>query len=327
MSRLAPSVAVLGLAMLLLAPGAQALAAPQLYFLRDPDPQAPVVPTPAGPVGGGNPVLDGILLRYTVQPDNRPNATTAQTRLVLPATDAAAPVKFTSSGDIGAQARIKGSPLIGIWAGASAVAHGNLTVILYESHEDGTLRSLTEATFNLDVDYNKTPDPALLVPPVPTVDPANPQNAALQAVFYEYAQLAPFLLKAPLWKFLPPLDTTFNATSQLVLAFRLDPAPGDVPTPAPLPFPITDPPAPVAAFAQLEYFAAAKPSFVLVPWAAPDPEKPPVQPPSTSSSTSRPLTSSGGTGPAGESQASPAPLAFAAVAVAALLARARRKTR
>lgn len=324
MSRLAPFAAALGVALLALAPTASALAAPQLYFLKDGDPQAPSVPTPAGPVGGGNPVLDGVLYRYTAQPDNRPNATTAQTRLVVVGTDAVAPVKFLSSGDLGAQARIKGSPLVGIWAGASAMAHGNLTVFLYEALADGTLRTLTQATFNLDVDYNKTPDPSLLVPPVPPVDPNDPQSAVLATVFYEYAQLAPFLLKAPLWRFLPPMDTTFNATSQLALGFRLDPAPGQVPTPTPLPVPITDPPAPVGAFAQLEYYGLLKPSFVLVPWAAPDPEKPVPTTTQTATLTSH-AASSPTTTQATDGKASPAPLAFAAVAAAVLLARLRRK--
>ncbi|MFA5944921.1 MAG: PGF-CTERM sorting domain-containing protein, partial [Candidatus Thermoplasmatota archaeon] len=139
-------------------------------------------------------------------------------------------------------------------------------------------------------------------------------------VFYEVAQVLPLVLHPPALFVLGPVDVPFGNESSFAIGFRLTQGS----SPAPLP---------AGAFGSIQYDGAYTPSFVYVPWYAPDPPKPTFTPrPTSSSSTSKAGTlggSTSGSPVSDDDKDSPGfalPLGLVALLAAAAFA-ARRRTR
>ena len=302
----------LALAVLLAAPLAQAYVQPTFYFLKDPPsptdgaPSSPVpLPVPV-PVPTANP-NDGVLDPYSRQAMNAPNSTTAKTRLVTPETDLVVPIRFVTPANASHPDRIRGPLFVGLWTAQSATYKANLTATLYEIPKSGTARAIANASVTLDLNQSDAPDPMSLIPQNQT-DPT-------AIAFYELAQVEPLVLHPPAL-FILPVDIPFGNDSQFAIAFRLTPGDSGAPVPA-------------GAFASIEYDALAAPSFVYVPWYAPDPVHPAYTPPtysyqpSTGTYASRPTTDQVIVGSDKKSPGPELALGLAAVAVAAILARRR----
>jgi hypothetical protein len=251
------------LALLLAVPAATAYVQPVFYFLKDrPSPTDGVVPAlpipPIVPIP--IPTVDpnaGILDPYTQSAHNAPNSTTAKLRMVTPGTDLAIPIQFVTPAGVEHPTRIKGPLFVGLWLGESSVAHGNLTATLYEIPASGMAVPLANASVALDANASKLPGPTTLIP----ANTTDPQAIA----FYELGQVLPVLLHPPAIFILGPIDVPFAQDSSFAIGFRLTQGS----SPAPLP---------TGAFASIEYDAINTPSFVYVPWYAPDPPRPTVTP-------------------------------------------------
>ena len=262
----------LAAACLLLVPLAEARPAPVLYFLKDAE---------------GGPTAAGVLEPYDPKLRNVPNATQPQSRPVLAGFDAVVPVRFLAPHGQEHPTRLHGPLLAGIWLGESTVLQGNLTVSVLEMPPpaapavpvpglpDPTApapRVLATATVALDQDLSNPPNVTNLVPPVPPDPASDPAGAATSIVFYEAAQVLPLLLKPPAVFDFGVVDLEVNSTSTLALGFRLDQ--GSSPGGGPL-----------GVFGQLNYNYALGPSYLYVPWYAPDPPK------ATTTSTKAPVSS------------------------------------
>lgn len=281
--RVLPLVAAIAFLASLVAPAATAYSQPVFYFLKSgcpvdevngechvPEvdvPPAPPLPPPAPPVPAvGQPKLvlvDGILDPYDFKRMNAPNSTEPDLKLVYTASETVQPVRFLTPENHSHPNRIKGSFLVGLWTGESPVPNGNLTVHLYEVKADGTEVAIANASIAIDLNASKAPDPATLVPPNST-DP-------MAIVLYEVGQVSPLVLVPPLVLLLGPVDITVENGSRFAMGFQLDA--GSSPAP--------EPPGAVT----LRYNATFMPSFVYVPWYAPDPPRSTSTRTSTYSST------------------------------------------
>jgi hypothetical protein len=263
MSVAKPLLALLA-GLLLAAPVGTAYVQPVFYFLKDApgatDPiedAVPPLPVPI-PVPIPVPTLDlnaGILDPYDRNLGNAPNSTTAKARVITPGTEAVVPVQFVTPGEHSHPDRIKGPLFVGLWTGESTVMNGNLTATLYEFKADGSPGvALANASVVLDLNQSKLPsDPTVLIP----ANQTDPQAIA----FYELAQVLPLLLHPPALFILGPIDIAFDPASSFAIGFAM--TQGSSPTPLPL-----------GATATIQYDGAFAPSFVYVPWYAPDPPRP-----------------------------------------------------
>lgn len=261
----------LAMAALVAVPAAQAYAQPVFYFLKDapgPQDQVPDVPSPV-PLPVAVPTVDpnaGILDPYDPKAPNAPNGTTGKERLVVAGQDLVLPIQFVTPQDHAHPDRLKGPIFVGLWTGESATYMANLTATLYEIPAGGTPVALANASVNLDFNQSNTPDPMTFIP-ANTTDP--------QAIlFYEVAQVLPLILHPPALFMLGPVDVPFDNESSFAIGFAL--TQGSSPAPAP-----------AGAFASVQYDGAYTPSFVYVPWYAPDPPRAtPTQRPTSSLSGS-----------------------------------------
>lgn len=255
----------------LLAPSATAYSQPVFYFLRsgcpvdevegacyvpevDVPPVGPLPPPvpPLPPVGQPKLiVVDGILEPYDFRLGNAPNSTEPDLKLVYTASETIVPVRFVTPANHTHPDRIKGNFLVGAWTGESPVPNGNLTATLYEVKADGAEVALASASVAIDLNASKAPDPMTLVPPNST-DP-------MAIILYEVGQIAPLVLQPPLLFLLGPVDIAFDNASAFAIGFQLDPGSSPLPEPP--------------GAATLRYNATFMPSFVYVPWYAPDPPK------------------------------------------------------
>lgn len=301
-----------------LAPAAQAYAQPVFYFLKDapgPQDELPDVPSPIPlPVAVPTLAVDaGVMDPYDPKAPNAPNGTTGTERLVPVGTDLLVPVQFVTPADHAHPDRLKGPIFIGLWTGKSSTYQANLTVTLYEVPASGEPIAIANASASLDFNESSVPEPTTFIPPN-TSDP--------QAIlFYEVAQVLPLVLRPPMLFILGPVDVPFGEDSSFALGFRLTQGS----SPAPLP---------AGAFGSIQYNGQYTPSFVYLPWYAPDPPRPTPTPRQTSSfpgssggSGGGQSTLGGGGSVPGEDKDSPGfalPVSLLALlAVAALAARRR----
>jgi len=303
----------LALILVLAAPLAGAYTQPVFYFLKDPPsptdavPPSPVpVPVPV-PVPTANP-NDGVLDPYSRQAANAPNSTTSKERLVTPGSDVVMPVRFVTPSNASHPDRIKGPLFLGVWTGESATYKANLTATMYEIPKSGAAVAIANSSVDLDFNQSKLPDPTTLVPPNST----DPQVIA----FYELAKVLPVLLHPPAL-FVLPVDIEFRNDSQFAVVFSLTPGDSGAPVPA-------------GAFASIEYDGLVTPTFVYVPWYAPDPVRPVYQPPTYSQaptdsygSTSRPTSDQVIVGPDKKSPGPEMAFVLAGLGAAAVMLRRR----
>lgn len=268
--RVLPLAAAIAFAAALLAPAAAGYSQPAFYFLKSgcaideiegeclapevPVPQPPTAPPPVPPLVVGQPqvvLADGVLVAYDYANPNYPNSTEPDVKAVYPASETTKPVRFVTPADHAHPDRIKGYFLVGVYVGESPAPQANLTSTLYEVKLDGTEIALANASVAIDLNASKAPDPMTLIPP-DTTDP-------MAIVLYEVSKVSPLILQAPLYFLLGPVDIAFDNTSAFAIGFRLDPGSS--------PFP--DPP----GAATIRFNASLTPSFLYVPWYAPDPPK------------------------------------------------------
>lgn len=273
--RLLPFLATLAFVASLLAPAAAGYPQPTFYFLKSgcavdevegqcvapevpipaipPPPSVPPVPPVAPPVVGQPQVVfaDGVLSPYDYFHPNAPNSTEPDVKPVYPLSETTVPVRFLTPTNYTHPDRLKGSFLVGLWTGESPATNANLTTTLYEVKADGTTTALATASVAIDLNASKAPDPNALLPPNST-DP-------MVIAYYELAQVVPLVLQPPLLFLLGPVDVPFDNSSSFALGFHLDP--GSSPVPAPL------------GAASIRFNATITPSFLYVPWYAPDPPK------------------------------------------------------
>jgi PGF-CTERM protein len=253
-ARLIPFLAV---ALLVAVPASQAYAQPVFYFLKDapgPHDQVPDAPLPI-PLPVSTPTPDpfpGVLDPYDPKMPNAPNATTGKERLVFVGQELVLPVQFVTPENHTHADRLKGSIFVGLWAGKSGTYQANLTATLYEFPAEGDPIALANASINLDFNQSTAPDPTSFIPQN-TTDP--------QAIlFYEVGQVLPLIYHPPALFVLGPLDMPFSNTSAFGIGFSLTQGSSPVPLPA-------------GAFASIDYDAVLSPSFIYVPWYAPDPPR------------------------------------------------------
>jgi hypothetical protein len=266
----ARALPLLAVTLLVAATAADAFAQPAFYFLKDApgsvNDQVPPVPSPL-PLPVAVPTIDpnaGVLDPYNPRAPNAPNGTTAKSREVPAQSETLLPIQFVTPQNHTHPDRIKGPLLIGLWTGAALTYQANLTATLYEVPAGGTPVALAEASVDLDFNQSNAPDPTVFIPPNST-DPA-------AIAYYELAQVYPMLLHPPAVFILGPLDIAFGNGSAFALGFRLTQGSSPAPFPA-------------GASATIEYDGAFEPSFVYVPWYAPDPPKPTSSPRPTASNS------------------------------------------
>ncbi len=250
---------------------------------------------------GETPTIGDGILNTTL-----PDGNASKTRIVPVGTESLLPVRFVTEPGAPHPTIIRGPLFVGLWTGESPMLHGNLTATFYLVTGDD-MTPLGNASINLDADTESAPDPTALVPP----DPTDPEGS----VFHIAAQVLPMILKPPTLLAMGAVDMEVPEDSSIVLGFRLEP--GSSPGPAP-----------VGAFAQIQYDALLQPSFAYVPWYEPDPPQPappaspPSQTPGSGSTTPQPEPSQ----PTPDSNKDSPGIGLAAVlalAAAALVARRR----
>lgn len=269
--RILPLAAALALVVALLVPAAGALPQPTFYFLKTgcPVPEVegqcvavdvtvPALPPLPPPLPGvptvGQPqvvLADGVLAPYDFLNPNPPNSTEPDVKPVYPLSSSTVPVRFVAPADAPHPDRIKGPFLVGLWVGESPALNANLTTTLYELKADGSKIALANASVAIDLNASKAPNPTNLVPPNST-DP-------MAIAYYELAQVLPVVLQPPLLFLLGPVDIAFDNTSMFAMEFHLDP--GSSPGPLPL------------GASTIRFNATLMPSFLYVPWYAPDPPR------------------------------------------------------
>ncbi len=144
-----------------------------------------------------------------------------------------------------------GPIFVGLWTGPSLVVDGNITATLYVQ-EGSSLTPIASASQHLFLNESSAPDPTTLVPP----DPTDPEAAAM----YIAAQVLAGLIKPPVLMQFGFVEVDVPADATLALGFYLEASEG------------SQTPIPVGAAATLEYDAALRPTFLYVPWYAPDPD-------------------------------------------------------
>jgi hypothetical protein len=333
--RVLPVLTLVAFVGALLVPAAEAYSQPAWYYLKSdcpvdrvegscPVPEVPVpavpappVPLPVSPPPVGQPKVifaDGILDPYNFLAPNPPNSTEPDVKPVYTASETVAPARFVTPANLTHPNRLKGYFFIGVYTGESAVPNGNLTATIYEVKEDGTELVLLTATAAIDLNTSKAPDPMSLLPPNST-DP-------MVIAYYEAAQVLPLVLTPPNIFLLGPVDLNFSNTSRLALGFHI--AQGSSPSPEP------------PGVATITFNSTVNPSFLYVPWYAPDPPRSTYSrsytPGKTYSSTRTITKTSGGAGggdddgKGGGGHGIPGfevSLAITMVAMAALVARRR----
>lgn len=214
-----------------------------------------------------------------------PSKNESSMRLVIPSAE---PMVWFAAGEA-EQARIYGPAFVGLWTHANIVGQGNLSAALWliDGDEETLLAS---KSLSVAIDPASLPDPASLVPP----DPTDPEGAA----YHLASKLLPIITDPPLVYELGMIDAIVPANASVRLSFALEN--GDQPA---------------AGASALSYDAVTSPSFLYMPWYAPDPPKPTAT--STSSSTSSPSSAppsssgspgmSGTSGPSSQPAASDAP--------------------
>lgn len=203
------------------------------------------------------PVLPGLMN------DSMPSDLEPETRPVLPGSDELPSALFVTSLE-DHPGRLQGRMVVGLWTGQSPVLEGNLTAVLYEVQDD---ERVVLARASVDVHTDPTGiDPTVLVPP----DPTDPEGS----IAYLQYQALTMLLRPPLLLDLGVLEANVTEGAQLALGIYLEAAPDGV---APM------------GISSLEYGGQLQPSFVFVPWYAPDPPRatpvspaPPTAPPTDS---------------------------------------------
>lgn len=296
--RILPLVAALALVVSLLVPAATALPQPAFYFLKTgcpieevqgqclaPDvtvPSLPPLPPPLPALPGvGQPQVvfaDGILAPYDFLNPNAPNSTEPDVKPVYPLSQSTVPVRFVTPADAPHPNRIKGPFLVGVWVGESPALNANLTTTLYELKTDGTKIALANASVAIDLNASRAPDPMKLVPPNST-DP-------MAIAYYELAQVLPLILQPPLLFLMGPVDVSFDNESMFAMEFYLEP--GSSPGPLPI------------GASTIRFNASLMPSFLYVPWYAPDPPKP-----TTTKTPTASFSSSGSKGTSSSSSPQP----------------------
>lgn len=250
---------------------------PELGPLPNPGLPPPVPPLPTVGVPQLS-VADGIMDPYTPLKPNAPNSTEPDIKVIYPASEQLVPIRFLAPDNHTHPNRIKGPFILGVWTGESPAPYANLTATLYEVPVEGSPIALANATVAIDLNASKAPDPTALIPPNST-DPS-------AILFYELAQVLPLVLQPPLLFILGPVDIQFANTSSLAVGFALEGGSSPVGEPV--------------GAATLRFNSTLSPSFVYVPWYAPDPPRPTFT--STYTFTSRTSTftnSRGGTGSGG----------------------------
>lgn len=255
----------------LFAPAAAAYAQPAWYFLKSdcpvdrvqgecvvPEvdvPDVPPLPPPAPAVPNvGQPKIilaDAVLDPYNFLKPNGPNSTEPDLKPVYTLSEQVRPARFVTPANLSHPDRIKGYVFVGVYTGESAVPNGNLTATIYEVKEDGTEVALLSGTAAIDLNTSKAPDPMTLVPPNST-DP-------FVIAYYEVAQVLPLVLTPPNVFLIGPVDLNISNSSRLALGFHL--TQGSSPSPEP------------PGAATISFNSTINPSFLYVPWYAPDPPK------------------------------------------------------
>lgn len=167
------------------------------------------------------------------------------------------------------QDRLYGPLFAAVWLGPSAVADGNLTGAVYIEDADGTRTLLATASQSVITNASSV-DPMTLVPP----DPTDPEAAAAHVLGQAMAQT----LQPPVVLDLGHVDAQVPEGGSISIGLYLEA--GDSGSPLP------------AGAASAQYDGQMQPSFVWVPWYAPDPP-PPSPNPSASPSGSASDISSG----------------------------------
>lgn len=284
--RLLSALAALALVLGVLAPAAAGYPQPVFYFMKSgcpveevdnmcivpelgpvPDPglPPPVPPLPAVGVPQVS-LTDGVLDPYLPSAPNAPNSTEPDVKVIYPASEDLVPIRFVTPGNHTHPDRIKGPIILGIWTGESPAVYANVTATLYEVPAEGDPIALANASASIDLNTSKAPEPTAFLPPNST-DPAT-------IVFYEVAQVLPLVMYPPVLFVLGPVDIPFANTSSLAVGFRLDPGSSQAGQPV--------------GSATLRFNSTLSPSFVYVPWYAPDPPR------STYTSTYTPRPSGSG---------------------------------
>lgn len=341
--RVLPLLTLVAFVGALFVPATSAYAQPAWYFLKSdcpvdrvngqclapeadvPDVPPSPVPLPVTPPPVGQPKVifaDGILDPYDFLHPNPPNSTEPDLKPVYTLSESVAPARFLTPANLTHPERLKGYFFVGVYTGESAVPNGNLTATIYEVKADGTETALLNATAAIDLNTSKAPEPTALVPP-PSMLPPNstdPETVALSVTYYELAQALPLVLTPPNVFLLGPVDLNVSNTSRIAIGFHL--AQGSSMSPEP------------PGVATISFNSTLNPSFVYVPWYAPDPPRPTYSktytPGKTYSSTRTTSRLSGTGDPADDGKSGKKglpgfelPLSLTLVAVAALVARRR----
>lgn len=186
-----------------------------------------------------------------------------------------------------AEDRIAGPVFLGLWTQANLVLAGNLTASLWL--DDGTERTqLASSSLDVTLDPSQAPDPMTLLPP----DPTDPEGAA----YHVAAQVLPLLMRPPIVFDMGVIDAQIPDNGTILLGLALEN--GELPA---------------LGTSIIQYDAMTTPSFLYVPWYAPDPPAPePTNPaatstaaPSSSESSSPSSTSDRPTSTGDSSGASP----------------------
>lgn len=203
--------------------------------------------------------------------------------------------------------RLLGPIFVGLWTGPSVVLDGNITTVLYSVAPDGTLAVLASDSISLDLNTSQTPDPLSFVPP----DPTDPEAAA----GYIASRVLATLLQPPQLLQLGFTDIEVPLDHEIAVGFYLEAAAG------------SSLPVPVGAAATIQYDGQLMPTFLYVPWYAPDPEPTTTTraPTRSSTSTSGGPSTLGPDTPGGESEDSPALGLLAVAALAAIAFAVRRR--
>lgn len=223
-------------ALLALPATASAGSQPAVYYLRDGE---------MGPAGNGE-------LNATV-----PNSTQPQLRVIPVGATDLMPIRFQMS-DAEHPPRLLGLAYIGLWMGPSPIKHGNITATLV-AVKGTEIRELANASFALDANTSRTPDPTTMIPPQPPIPPSDPEAYATFLAYWVLANALPAVQPPARLLFLGVLDEEIAPDEVLALDLKLTQGSSELPIPQ-------------GAFATLQYNGAMSPSFVYAPWYSPNPQ-------------------------------------------------------
>lgn len=239
----------------------------------------------------------------------RPNATQPSVRPVPAAVSDVVPIQFLTDGSAHPD-RIVGPIYVAVYTGPALAVHANLTAHVFLLN--GTQRvPIANASIVLDANASKAPQPTALVPPSPTGDPQ-------ATAYYELFQLMPLVAPPAKLLYLGYSNLKVEPTARIGVSFTITRGSSELPVPE-------------GVLGTVQYNATLSPSFIYIPWYAPNPTptyKPPtytVAPrPSTSGST--PVGTDAPGRPAEDSRGVPAPdLMILVLTLAAALVVIRRR--